>query len=310
MPERHIEFDHHPEIVEGNKGIRRLELLGLKETFREPESRRQHFVHIEDDSFAKMLGYINSVTRGEPIRYDFGDGKTPFMETPPLEDKGPLMGQAFATVREILSEEGLDERVALRRAALTIAGAVNYIHPYTEGNGRTGRVMHYLLEFGTERGEQAFNDELYAIIGKLPVYEAHSGRALDDTPPPELTLALDAVAQDIVPTRWATLDERAKASARVHVFLDMMKGTVAVPVTQDVHRRYRDPTSLDPGSLKVAPGGTLDGRALYEREYLDHSAIPHYQPRDVPEATSRVIGARPNSEPGTVSLNLDVLGDL
>jgi Fic/DOC family len=297
VPERDIEFDHHPEVVENAKGIRRLELLGAKEIFADAEARRGYFATLDDQRFTKILGYVNSVTRGESINYAFGDSQALNLKTPPPESKTPLLERTFGTVRTILGRELLDNETALRRAGLTIGGAINYIHPYNNGNGRTGRVMHYLMEFGSERGDQAFNDELYAIIAKIPAYDIHSGLPIDNTPPPELTRALDAAARDRNPDNWTDLDERAQAAARVAVFLDMMQSNIAVPIQKNYNRNYQSPISDGPRNWTIVPAGTEDGLALYEREYLARSAVPHYQPHDLPADTVRVTARRPDSNP-------------
>jgi hypothetical protein len=212
-------------------------------------------------------------------------------------------------VRSILGQELLDDATAMRRAALTLAGGINYVHPYQDGNGRTGRVMHYLLEFGVERGDQAFNNELYAIIAKIPTYDDHYANALDDTPPAELTQALDELVADQDPNGSAELDDRAAASRRVVVFLDMMQVGVVVPIDQDIVRAYHVPTSRDPAKITNEPAGTLDGLTLYEREYLNKSSLPHYEPHDQSDV-GRVIARRKSPGGRPLVIDIDVLPEL
>jgi hypothetical protein len=301
-----IERDHYPEAVDNSKGVRRLELLGIKENLATPKGRRNFFAGLTDDQFQRMTGYVNSVSRSQPIDYEYEDGQLPFAETPSLEDKAPLMNLAFQTVREIVSDGRLDDQTALRRAGLTMAGAMNYIHPKENGNGRSGRIAHYLIEFGAERGDQAFNEELYAIIAKLPVYDSDTSRALDDTPPAELEFALNAFLKEKTsPEVLGTMSERDWASARVVAFLDMMAGKIKIPINQEVHRPVR---TLD-GMRRVERimPGTIDGLSLYEQLYLDSSAIPHRSPQEVPKNAKRVMAEKDTKPPEMIVLPLDIM---
>ena len=206
-----------------------------------------------------------------------------------MEDKAPLMDLTFDTVRNILSNDTLDNATALRIAGLALAGAISYIHPYENGNGRTGRVLHYLVEFGTERGEQAFNEELYAIIGKLPMYDVDGyKKALMDTPPPELPLALGQEYNRIN-------NQQSSATERVKIFLQMMQGLITVPIQKDVYR---------PGG-GIIPAG-IDGKSLYTKEYLDYSTIPYRKPNEAPPEAIRNLGVK-KENPEYISMLMDLV---
>lgn len=300
MTER-IENDRFPDIVENDKGSRRLELLGMKEKLSEPKSRRAFFAELGDSEYVRLLGYINSVVQKQPIRFEYGDSSPAHLVTPPPAAKSQLMEQTFKTVRSILSNNTADDRVAIRRAALTMAGAINYIHPYDNGNGRAGRVAHYLIEFGSERGDRLFNDELYAIIGKTQVYEFDRRKAIYDTPPDALTRALDRIGEESYRTEWGALDPRDKASVRVQEFLKMMEGSLVVPVSETVTRWYYDGTDAT-GRKTVMPAGTVTGDELYEREYIGLSFVAAYAPNTIPPDAQRVTA---ESQGDTTLLVLD-----
>jgi hypothetical protein len=220
-----VEFDHYPEVVADGKGIRRLELMGLDEHLADPAERRRLFETMSNEGYTKMFGFVNSLTRGEKPNYSYEDGNLPMLETPKLEDKSALMDATFESVRGILSDRETDDATALRRAGLTMAGAIDYIHPKENGNGRTGRTLHYLMEFGTGRGDRAFGDEMYAVIGKLPMYDTDSKKALDDSPPSQLENALNQeIYRSVDETTLKGMDARDLAAARVITFLDMMSG--------------------------------------------------------------------------------------
>ncbi len=279
MTQASVEFDHYPEVVENNAGIRRLELLGIKETLRDPSDRRQFFAHMDDDGYTQMLGYVNSITRNETIDYEYQDGHSPSTYTPPMEDKKPLMDLTFQTMREILTDPELDDRTALRRAGLTIAGSSAYTHPKEEGNGRMGRASHYLVEFGTERGDQAFEEEMYAIIGKTRVYDTDPHIAMYSVPPSELDRLLDA--QIATYQKDIPITPRKHATARVLAFLDVMRGKgVEHQVSQA-------------------------GIEMYEEEYLRLSSIPNREPGAIPQDAQRVMARKPKRQPTYHSFDLE-----
>lgn len=284
-----VEYDHYPEITDNERGTRRLEILGIKEHLRDPDQRRALYADMTDEQYMHMFGYINSITQGKQIEYDYENGKTPFMATPPLEDKGPLMDLTFKTVRSILSDPDLDNKTALRRAGLTMAGAANYVHSKDNGNGRSGRVMHYMMEFGTERGDQAFNEEMYAVIAKLPVYDTDKKAAMYDTPPPELERALEEEVERRYPESYARMNPSEIASARVVVFLDMMRGATQVPVHE------------------AGMEADQEGVRLYEQQYVALSAIANRSPNEVPKDAQRVLAKKTGEDAPTFTLDLDIM---
>jgi hypothetical protein len=276
-----IESDHRFDVVEGGMGMRRIEKLGLKERLGTPEERRELFANLNDEQYKKMLGYVNSLVRGEKISYEYGDSAPPTLVVPKREMKDPLLRETFAAVRELLADGNSNPEEALRLAGLMMAGAVNYIHPYDDGNGRVGRILHYLMEFGTERGE-ALNDELRALIAKTPLYEGDSAQVIDDTPPTELERSLYIAAAERDPG-FRALDAREKAADSVRMFLKMMKGDVAVPIMDEVVIVCRQ-RKAEQWKREKCPAGSIDGRTLYLREYEAASTAPNRGPDQMPSA--------------------------
>jgi len=266
--QRAIEADHFPEVAADGNGTRRLELLGIKESLREPDQRRALFASMSNDEYKKYIGYINSITRGEKVSDNYADGKLGFIATPSLEDKEMLMDKSFEAVRDILSDKDSDDEIALRRAGLTIAGAINYIHPYENGNGRSGRAMHYLVEFGNQRGDEIFDLEMSATIGKYPVYDGEL-MAIYDSPPPAMTRALDEKVGTV------DVDPRQAATARVELFLDMMKGKSEIVINEPVLVHQAGSTKFIANNFVAQSPGTTSGPELYEQTYLGLSSTPN-----------------------------------
>lgn len=297
MPET-IEHDHFPEVVDNGKGTHRLELLNIKEDLRTPSERRRYFTELPNEDFHRMVGYVNSITRGEKISYEYEDGQFPMGETPELEEKGDLMELTFDTVKEILTDDEIDDETALRRAGLTLAGAINYIHPFKNGNGRTGRVLHYLIEFGSERGDDSFNNEMYAAIAKLPAYEGDTAKAISNTPPVELEPSINAYLSAHREVTESNLSPRAQASARVVAFLDMMRGQAEILISQDAV--FMDTVN---GVKKRFDAGSVDGRQLYEALYVGQSTTPNRMPVN----GANPIRAEKRQPRGTISLSIDLV---
>ncbi len=308
-----FEFDHHPEVVEDGKALKRIERLNMKEDLASPEARVKLFSSLTDEQYKKMFGYINSLTRGERINYDYEDGQFPSGETPPFESKEKLMNETFEAVRQILSasdEEEIDEtelKHRLRKAGLTLAGGINYIHPKENGNGRTGRVLHYLMEYGSDRGDKVFEDELYSIIAKTPTYEGDIAYPMYDTPPAELERALEGYARQH-DEDYESLHPRDKASARVKTFLEMMKNDIDVPIIEEVLIR----TQLYDGSEvqieKIQPS-EIGGDELYERLYVSSSTVPNRGVEEISPEMERVKSERKDElkENNTIKIEMDLI---
>lgn len=303
-----IEGDHYPEIVENGGAMQFVEQLGFdKEDLKKAYSRRELLSSLSDEELVEMVFSINRfVTNGQETDSEFKDGQVVAIDTPKLEDKEPLMRLASKTIKEIASDADLGDQDALHRAGLTFSGAISYIHPFENGNGRTARTGHYMIEFGMERGEKLFEQELYAIIGKLPMYESDDGKkALDNPLRLALTQSLDAYAAHNLPEYFEEGDERAMTVARVLTFLDVMRGKLHVPINQEVlfceklpkeeQRRVvgeNGRTRKIQGKTTRYPSGSLDCLQYYELSYLSTSTIPNRDPDYIPRGLERVRGER------------------
>lgn len=66
---------------------------------------------------------------------------------PEPEDKQPLLEAALNGAKQVLSKED-DPNKGLEDASLIFSGAINYIHPFEDGNGRTSRIVGFLTKEG------------------------------------------------------------------------------------------------------------------------------------------------------------------
>jgi len=290
-----IEPDHFPEIAERNGVTRRIEKLGISEELADSSERRRLFSEMDNDSYKSIIGYVNSITRGRRIpSYEYEDGKLPFTETPVLRAKDYLMNETFEAVRSILSDESLDDLVALQTAGLTLSGAINLIHPFKDGNGRTGRVMHYLVNFGTERGEQAVNEELYAVIAKTRVYDTDIRKPLNTTPPVGLDSELDSIAREFFP-EYPDINLKHQAAYRVKSFLAVMQGKVSHLNEKEFQIRdeTKDRILFNNDTIQAK---TMELRDIYRLHYLRSSELENRGPDDVPDTANRIVAERTSEE--------------
>lgn len=287
---RQIEVDHFPDVVTDNAGFRRLEIIGIADTLYNPKDRRDFFKNFSDENYRKALGYINSLVRGRGIDFSYqnrADSKyrPERLETPNIEDIPELMSNTFQTVRGILTDSRFHDGPALMTAGLTLSGAVNLIHPYENGNGRTARVIHYLMEFGTERGKTALEEELYAIIGKLPLYERDQKLALNDMSN-SIMITLNRALSDAVLENYSeaeTFGEEEVAKLKVDIFLKMMREEIKVKA------------KIGFGIYPI----TVNARDTMFTEYLSSSSIPYRQLDKKNKRKSRILGERTIVIPGS-----------
>jgi len=128
--------------------------------------------------------------------------------------------------------------------------------------------MHYLLEFGNQRGDEIFDLEMSATIGKYPVYDGEL-MAIYDSPPPAMTRALDEKVGTV------DVDPRQAATARVELFLDMMKGKSEIVINEPVLVHQAGSTKFIANNFVAQSPGTTSGPELYEQTYLGLSSTPN-----------------------------------
>jgi len=121
----------------------------FEEIFSSEENKREFIENLKPEEFMELLNGINGILRHKE-RQDWAmDGHTvelratllPESYTPPRqEDKPELLRQTLSAAQEMDRNDDSLEDIGLMAAA-----ALNAIHPYLDGNGRTGRMMHLLL---------------------------------------------------------------------------------------------------------------------------------------------------------------------
>lgn len=287
--EHYYEAGHHPEVVQNNKATRMLELLGINEHLRTPSARRELFSGFSDETFQKYIGYINSVSRGKPIQYEYENGTLPMTDIPSENDKAKLMREVFESVRQILQDDSLSDDQALEYAGLTLGGGILLTHPYNDGNGRASRASQYLLTYGNERGDQAVETDLYAALAKLPVTKDDPRHAIENIPPPALVKELYGHLESVDPAGMQLLDGPGQAARMVSLYCDVMAGRIKLMNSAPVRTMIR--TADGKISSEIDAPGTVDLRDVYVKSYHGLSRIPDIAAIQASDAGNRVQGS-------------------
>ncbi|HET9173983.1 MAG TPA: Fic family protein [Candidatus Saccharimonadales bacterium] len=307
MPE-FIAANHDPSIVLNGGAQAIAERLGLGAVeLANAGERRSKLAAMEPSEVSSAIIGLNGLLRGlssEDAKIE--DGKLPMMVTPRFEDKRPLLDEATLAFKQILSNTSLDDAHALRRAGLTIAGALAFIHPFLDGNGRTGRLFHYFTEFGNERGTQLFEAETYSAIGKIAVFDIDKRRSIESSPHPGMERALNAYIKQVHPELIGKITKRQAATLRVQAFLDAMSGKITVPMLDGervsyaengkfvLHMSEQDKVAQNPNTFTnttwpvLAPGTSIVD--AYEQQYVAESFAAHVAPHLIPGHAKRVEG--------------------
>ena len=320
-----IETSHLPELAENGGAYTLAEKLHLGELeLSSAADRRQRLSELEPDILMHAVVGLNALMRGLPEETgQFEDGQLPMMPTSKLAEKEPLMLETGDTFKRILSNPDLDDAAALRTAGLTLAGAINYIHPFKDGNGRTARLLHYFIEFGAERGEELFEAETYSAIGKVAVVDTDFRRAVDTTPLGGLERSLQNWSMNAYPKEWELGDERDHAALIVRAFLDCMSGKADILTSEEVYQSSVEPgkfasvgTWSDVDGHKVnkgrtvhftkAPVGTSVAK-LYENQYEAMSFAASIPPEAVPLKTNRIHARKKQEDTMKIILPIDLV---
>lgn len=146
VPEEEFSRDEQSERL-----IRFMDKLHANEIFSSEESKREYIQNLTFDEFKNLLTSANSMLRDIPISQRTMDGETVYLQNqgmamddeyipPTFEDKGELLEEMFSNLQTMNS--GGRSMVDM---GLLVGASINAIHPFNDGNGRTGRLLYTLL---------------------------------------------------------------------------------------------------------------------------------------------------------------------
>ncbi|MDB5183284.1 MAG: Fic/DOC family [Candidatus Saccharibacteria bacterium] len=124
----------------------------------DPVTRRDYFGHMNANDFIDLTQQVASIVRtGDSTQRQHFDGEQNgqqvrllFVDVPEQQDKEQLLRETWETAQEFLTNPNIPDNDALEYAALTAAMGILWIHPFMDGNGRTSRVVSYLMAKGPE----------------------------------------------------------------------------------------------------------------------------------------------------------------
>lgn len=141
--------DHSKELAE---------YISSNEVLGDAATRRDFFENMDENDFLDMTQKVASLIRtGSDADQQHFDGDVVglmFHEVPDQREKEALLRETWATAQRLLKNRTLSDEDSLEYAAMTVAGGILYTHPFIDGNGRTSRVMSYLLSQGSADEEE------------------------------------------------------------------------------------------------------------------------------------------------------------
>lgn len=149
-------------IIEQSPVTRFLELSGAESVLGTEEYRREFLHSMDYVSFRDLLIRFNGIARNvSPVDRRLGDESYVYSEwkneengeenfhtlyfPPLLKDREPLLKEAFDATKQMDDLESIGFMLGL---------TINAIHPFNDGNGRTGRLTYMAIA----KGYRGFND--------------------------------------------------------------------------------------------------------------------------------------------------------
>ena len=142
------------EIVphENNRAREVADFLNSDERFADPTQRRDYLEHLDENDFLDLVQQTAGLVRTGTLNYQHFDGSEAGLmghEVSDHREKEQLLRDTWTVAKEFLGNTNLPDEDALDYAALTTAGGLLYTHPFADGNGRTGRMLSYLIARGS-----------------------------------------------------------------------------------------------------------------------------------------------------------------
>ncbi len=135
-----------------------FELTQDAEFFSDPVNRLNFIDSLEFEEFVGITRHVNDRVRGfEPrdkITANEKGGFLPFFLTPSQAEKPEAFRAGFEAIKSYIKEspETADEKV--QSVGMAVEALIVWVHPFSDGNGRTSRFLGKFIEDGTTDTDQ------------------------------------------------------------------------------------------------------------------------------------------------------------
>lgn len=257
---------HYPGLALDGGGITMGKIIGFNaDQLCSSPFRRERLIEMGELLCDRII-YLNAFARNIPLfEAGIADGVVPLMDTPALKDKYKLLAESVTASSRILEDDTLDDSAALRRAGLVISTPLIYIHPFADGNGRTSRLVQYLIEFGSERGERLFEAEILSNLAKTPVIPTPQDTRLSihSEPHPIIKRSIEAsLIKELGDDEFQNIPPRKRAAIIIERLIKVLSGDVSIETSEAVSIQQSSNGQISP---IVEPVTTYSdsGRPLY-----------------------------------------------
>jgi hypothetical protein len=148
--------DDEQEKIQREADTRQLvnDIVGRSgEFFALPENRLEFMQSQDADGFYRMAQHVNARLRGERpsmLRRDANEKGAFLMalHTPSHEDKISAFIKSYQLIQDYIANAPVPTDKKITNVAMAVEALVIWVHPFGDGNGRTGRFLGKLIEEG------------------------------------------------------------------------------------------------------------------------------------------------------------------
>lgn len=138
------------------KNIQAFKGKTLEEVFRSEDNIRQFIDSLTLEEFTELINGVNGILRSKPKEEWKMDGKGVTLSSvwwgenapPHFKDKKDLLSKVFLNIKEMNAQKR-----SLEDIGILVGVGVSEVHPFNDGNGRTGRLLYTLLSYGINKNK-------------------------------------------------------------------------------------------------------------------------------------------------------------